>query len=44
MGGVREIMGHPWVRKLKVSDITNKNVDTPISIDLMTFNINEEDI
>jgi serum/glucocorticoid-regulated kinase 2 len=41
MGGVREILGHPWVRKLKPADIINKSVSTPIRIDLLTFNINE---
>lgn len=40
MGGVREILGHPWVRKLKPADIINKTVQTPINIDLLTFNIN----
>ena len=40
MGGVREILGHPWVRKLKIADIKDKNVQTPIKIDLLTFNIN----
>jgi hypothetical protein len=44
MGGVREILGHPWVRKLKPADIKDKTVTTPIRIDLMTFNINEEEI
>jgi hypothetical protein len=41
LGGIREILGHPWVRKLKTADIINKEVKTPINIDLMTFNINE---
>lgn len=40
MGGVREILGHPWVRKLKPADIINKTVQTPIKIDLLAFNIN----
>jgi serine/threonine protein kinase len=44
MGGVREILGHPWVRKLKPADIINKSVPTPVRIDLLTFNINEEEI
>lgn len=44
MGGVREILGYPWVRKLKPADIINKTVQTPINIDLLTFNINEEEI
>jgi hypothetical protein len=26
LGGIREILGHPWVRKLKVNDIVNKTV------------------
>ncbi len=30
MGGIREILGHPWVRKLKPADIINKTVDSPI--------------
>jgi hypothetical protein len=29
---------------LKTADIVNKTVPTPIKIDLLTFNINEEDI
>jgi hypothetical protein len=32
LGGVREILGHPWVRKLKTADIINKSVPTPIKI------------
>jgi hypothetical protein len=44
LGGIREILGHPWVRKLKVADIVNKTVATPIKIDLLSFNINEEEI
>jgi hypothetical protein len=44
LGGIREILGHPWVRKIKPADITNKTVSTPIKIDLLTFNINEEEI
>lgn len=26
MGGIKEILGHPWVRKLKPADIINKTV------------------
>lgn len=44
LGGIREILGHPWVRKIKPADITNKTLTTPIRIDLLTFNINEEEI
>ena len=44
MGGVREILGHPWVRKIKPADIKDRNIQTPIKIDLLTFNINEEEI
>ncbi len=44
MGGIKEILGHPWVRKLKPADIINKTVSTPIQIDLLTFNINEEEV
>lgn len=44
LGGVKEILGHPWVRKLKTADIINKTVPTPIRIDLLTFNINEDEI
>ena len=40
LGGIKQILGHPWVRKLKPADIINKTVHTPIKIDLMTFNIN----
>jgi len=40
MGGIREILGHPWVRKLKPADIINGSVPTPVKIDLLTFNIN----
>lgn len=32
------------MRKLKIADIVNKTVPTPIKIDLLTFNINEEEI
>ena len=31
------------MRKLKATDITNKTLQTPIKIDLLTFNINEEE-
>ena len=44
LGGIREILGHPWVRKVKATDITDKVLKTPIKIDLLTFNINEEEI
>lgn len=44
MGGVREILGHPWVRRLKPADVKDKTIPTPIKIDLLTFNINEEEI
>lgn len=44
LGGVREILGHPWVRKIKPAEIINKTIPTPIQIDLLTFNINEEEI
>jgi hypothetical protein len=40
LGGIREILGHPWVRKIKPIDITNKVMETPIKIDLLTYNIN----
>ena len=26
LGGIREILGHPWVRKIKPTDITNKTI------------------
>ena len=26
LGGIREIMGHPWVRKLKPNDLRNQNL------------------
>lgn len=42
LGGIREILGHPWVRKIKPADITGKKIQTPIKIDLLTFNINQE--
>lgn len=42
LGGIREILGHPWVRKLKPADITDKILTTPIKIDILTFNINEQ--
>jgi hypothetical protein len=32
------------VRKLKPADIINKTVLTPIQINLLTFNVNEEEI
>lgn len=44
MGGIREILGHPWVRKLKAADIINQTVPTPIKIDLLSFNINEDEL
>ena len=44
LGGIKEILGHPWVRRMKVADILSKKVSTPISVDLMTFNMNEEEI
>lgn len=44
MGGIRELLGHPWVRKIKTADIINKSIPTPVKIDLMAFNINEEEI
>jgi serine/threonine protein kinase len=44
LGGIREILAHPWVRKLKVSDVSEKKIPTPIKIDLLQYNINEEEI
>lgn len=26
LGGIREILGHPWVRKIKPADITGKKI------------------
>lgn len=40
LGGIREILGHPWVRKIKPKDIEDKKMQTPIKVDLLTFNIN----
>jgi hypothetical protein len=44
LGGIREILGHPWVRKIKPADIANRTVETPIKVDLLIFNINQEEI
>lgn len=41
LGGIREILAHPWIRKLKVADVVEKKVQTPIKVDLLTYNINE---
>lgn len=40
LGGIKQILGHPWVRKLKTTEVIHKTVPTPIKIDLLTFNIN----
>lgn len=37
-------MGHPWVRKIKPTDIENGILQTPVNVDLLTFNVNEEEI
>jgi hypothetical protein len=44
LGGIREILGHPWVRRLKPADVATCAVPTPIAVDLLTFNVNQEEI
>lgn len=37
-------MGHPWVRKIKITDVINKTIETHIKVDLLSWNINDDDI
>lgn len=38
---MREILAHPWCRKINLSDVENKKVEAPIKIDMFGFCFDE---
>ena len=42
LGGIKEILAHPWMRKIKVSDVVDRKLATPIKVDILTYNISED--
>ncbi len=41
MGGVKEIMAHPWCKKLNIKEIEAKNVETPVKPNVFEFYVDE---
>lgn len=41
--GTKEILSHPWCRKISLADIIYKRIDPPVKIDVMGFNFDEEE-
>ena len=41
MGGVKEILAHPWCKKMNLKDIEAKNVETPIKPNVLEFYVDE---
>lgn len=38
---MREILAHPWCRKINISDVENKKFEAPIKIDMFGFCFDE---
>ena len=43
VAGMKEILSHPWCRKISINDIVEKRIDPPIKIDVIGFNFDEEE-
>lgn len=41
--GTKEILSHPWCRKINLNDIVYKRLEPPIKIDVIGFNFDEEE-
>ena len=41
--GIKEILKHPWFKKIKIDDIVNKKIEPPIKSDIMSFNFDEDE-
>ncbi|EAR98079.1 Serine/Threonine kinase domain protein (macronuclear) [Tetrahymena thermophila SB210] len=41
--GTKEILSHPWCRKINLADIIYKRIEPPVKIDVMGFNFDEEE-
>jgi serum/glucocorticoid-regulated kinase 2 len=42
--GVREILAHPWLRKINTRAILSKQTDPPLKPNLLEFNVDEKDV
>ncbi len=38
---VREILAHPWCRKISLADVENRKIEAPIKIDISGFYFDE---
>lgn len=41
--GTKEILSHPWCRKININDIVFKKIEPPMKIDVIGFNFDEEE-
>ena len=41
--GTKEILKHPWFKKIKIDDIVNKKIEPPIKPNIMSFNFDEDE-
>lgn len=41
MGGVKEIMAHPWCKKMNIKDIEGKKIETPVKPNVFEFYVDE---
>lgn len=41
--GTKEILSHPWCRRINLEDIIQKKLPTPLKIDVIGFNFDEEE-
>ena len=41
MGGIKEILAHPWCKKINLKDIESKSVDAPIKPNFFEFYVDE---
>lgn len=42
-GGIKEILSHPWFKKINIKDILEKKIPPPIKPDILSFNFDEEE-
>jgi serum/glucocorticoid-regulated kinase 2 len=41
--GIKEILSHPWFKKIKIQDIAEKRIPPPIKPDILGFNFDEKE-